>query len=118
MQPSMAPFLFLQLEAWLFWICPLSPVSILPYVLKNMLKINCSGRVTSGSMINEMINDTIAFIQQVSAWEVASDPQPDQGSTISLSFDAPDLSFHAPELGLRAFLHAIATAPAMRRRFL
>jgi hypothetical protein len=111
----MAPYLFLQLEAWLLWICPLSPVSILPYVLKNMLKINCSGRVTSGSMINEMINDTIAFIQQVSAWEVASDPQPDQGSTISLSFDAPDLSFDAPELGLRAFLHATAAFSALRR---
>ena len=74
---------------------------------KNMLKINCSGRVTSGSMIN----DTIAFNQQVSAWEVASDPQPDQGNTPSLSFDAP-------EVGLRAFLHATASAPAMRRRFL
>jgi hypothetical protein len=114
----MAPFLFLRLEAWLLWICPLSPVSTLPYVLKNMrkniLKINCSGRVTSGSMIN----DTIAFNQQVSAWEVASDPQPDQGSTPSLSFDAPDLSFDTPELGLRAFLHATASAPAMRRRFL
>ena len=73
---------------------------------KNILKINCSGCVTSGSMIN----DTIAFNQQVSAWEVASDPQPDQGSTPSLSFDAP-------EVGLRAFLHATASAPAMRRRF-
>lgn len=118
MQPSMAPFLFLQLEAWLLWICPLSPVSTLPYVLKtmlkNMLKINCSGCVTNGSMIN----DTIAFNQQVSAWEVASDPQPDQGSTPCLCFDAPDLSFDAPEVGLRAFLHATATAPAMRRRFL
>ena len=81
---------------------------------KNMLKINCSGRVTSGSMIN----DTIAFNQQVSAWEVASDPQPDQGSTPSLSLDAPDLSVDAPEVGLRAFLHATASAPAMRRRFL
>jgi hypothetical protein len=78
---------------------------------KNMLKINCSGRVTSGSMIN----DTIAFNQQVSASEVASDPQPDQGSTPSLSFDAPDLSFDAPELGLRAFLHATAAFPALRR---
>ena len=103
----MAPFLFLQLEAWLLWICPLSPASTLPYVLKNMLKINCSGCVTSGSMIK----DTIAFNQQVSAWEVASDPQPDQGSTPSLSFDAP-------EVGLRAFLYATASAPAMRRRFL
>lgn len=103
----MAPILFLQLEEWLAWICPLSLVSTLPYVLKNMLKINCSGCVTSGSMIN----DTIAFNQQVSAWEVASDPQPDQGSTSSLSFDAP-------EVGLRAFLHATASAPAMRRRFL
>ena len=114
----MAPFLFLQLEAWLLWVCPLSPVSTLPYVLKNMrkkmLNINCSGRVTSGSMIN----DTIAFNQQVSAWKVASDPQPDQGSTPSLSFDAPDLSFDAPEVGLRAFLHSTASAPAMRRRFL
>jgi hypothetical protein len=114
----MAPFLFWQLEAWLVWICPLSPVSTLLYVFKNMfknmLKINCSGRATSGSMIN----DTIAFNQQVSAWEVASDPQPDQGSTPSRSIDAPDLSFHAPEVGLRAFLHATAIAPAMRRRFL
>jgi hypothetical protein len=110
----MAPFLFLQLEAWLAWICPISPVSTLPYVLKTMLKTNCSGRVASGSMIN----DTIAFNQQVSAWEVASDPQPDQGSTPCLFFDAPDLSFDAPEVGLRAFLHATATAPAMRRRFL
>ena len=109
----MAPFLFLQQEAWLLLICPLSPVSTLPYVLKNMLKINCSGHVTNGSMIN----DTIAFNQQVSAWEVASDPQPDQGSTPCLCFDAPDLSFDAPEVGLRAFLHATATAPAMRRSF-
>ncbi|MCX5960081.1 MAG: hypothetical protein NT053_09720 [Cyanobacteria bacterium] len=113
----MAPFLLLQLEAWLVWICPLSPVSTLAYVfknmLKNMLKINCSGCVTSGSMIN----DTIAFNQQVSSWEVASDRQPDQGSTHGLSFDAPDLSFDAPEVGLRAFLHATAIAPAMRRRF-
>ena len=106
----MAPFLFLKLEALLLWIWPLSPVSTLPYVLKNMLKINCSGLVTSGSMINQMINDTIVFNQQVSAWEVASDPQPDQGSTPSQSFDAP-------EVGLRAFLHATATAPAMRRSF-
>ena len=114
----MAPFLFLRLEAWLLWICPLSPVSTLPYVLKNMrkniLKINCSGCVTSESMIN----GTISFNQQVSAWEVASDPQPDQGSTPSLSFDAPDLSFGAAEVGLRAYLHATAIAPAMRRRFL
>jgi hypothetical protein len=88
---------------------------------KNMLKINCSGRVTSGSMIN----DTIAFNQQVSAWEVASHTQPDQGSTPGLSLDAPGLSldapglsFDAPEVGLRAFLHATASAPAKRRRFL
>jgi hypothetical protein len=79
-----------------------------------MLKINCSGRVTSGSMIN----DTIAFNQQVSAWDVASHPQPDQGSTPCLCFDAPDLSVDAPEVGLRAFLHATASAPAMRRSFL
>jgi hypothetical protein len=76
-----------------------------------MLKINCSGLVTSGSMINEMIIDTIAFNQQVSAWAVGSDPQPDQRSTPSQSFDAP-------EVGLRAFLHATAAFPAMRRRFL
>jgi hypothetical protein len=87
---------------------------VLKNMRKNMLKINCSGRVTIGSMIN----DTIAFDQQVSAWEVASHPQPDQGSTPSLSFDAPDLSVDAPEVGLRAFLHATASAPAMRRRFL
>jgi hypothetical protein len=99
----------MQLEAWLLWICPLSPVFTLPYVLKpyvlkNMLKINCSGRVTSGSMIN----DTIALNQQVSAWEVASDPQPDPGSTPSQSFDAP-------EVGLRAFLHATAAFPAKKQ---
>ena len=81
---------------------------------KNILKINCSGRVASESMIN----GTISFNQQVSDWEVASDPQPDQGCTPGLSFDAPDLSFDAPEVGLRAFLHATASAPAMRRRFL
>jgi hypothetical protein len=52
MQPSMAHFVFSQLEACILWIWPLSPVSTLPYVLKKMLKINCSGRVSSGSMIN------------------------------------------------------------------
>jgi hypothetical protein len=59
-------------------------------------------------MINEMINDTIAFNQQVSAREVALDPQPDQGSTHSQSFDAP-------EVDLRAFLHTTAAFPAIRR---
>ena len=59
-------------------------------------------------MINEMINDTIAFNQQVSAREVASGPQPDHGSTPSQSFDAP-------EVDLRAFLHATAAFPAKRR---
>jgi hypothetical protein len=81
------------------------------YVFKNMLAINCNGHVTMGSMINEMINDTIVFNQQLSALEVASDPQPDQGGTPSWSFDAP-------EVGLRAFLHATAADPAIRRRFL
>jgi hypothetical protein len=111
MQPSMAHFLFLQLEAWLLWIWPLSPVSTLPYMFKNMLAINCNGHVTMGSMINEMINDTIVFNPQLSALEVASDLQPDQGGTPSWSFDAP-------EVGLRAFLHATAADPAIRRRFL
>jgi hypothetical protein len=111
MQSSIAHFLFLQLEAWLLWIWPLSQVSTLPYMFKNMFAINCNGRVTIGSMINEMINHTLVFNQQVSALEVASDPQPDQGGTPSWSFDAP-------EVGLRAFLHATAADPAIRRRFL
>jgi len=81
------------------------------YVFKNMLAINCNGRFTIGSMINEMINHTLVFNQQVSALEVASDPQPDQGGTPSWSFDAP-------EVGLRAFLHATSADPAIRRRFL
>lgn len=55
-----------------------------------------------------MINDTIAFNQQVSAREVALDPQPDQGSTPSQSFDAPEVS-------LRAFLHTTAAFRAIRR---
>jgi len=80
-------------------------------MFKNMLAINCNGRFTMGSMINEMINYTLVFNQQVSALEVASDPQPDQGGTPSWSFDAP-------EVGLRAFLHATAADPAIRRRFL
>jgi len=80
-------------------------------MFKNMLAINCNGRFTIGSMINEMINYTPVFNQQVSALEVASDPQPDQGGTPSWSFDAP-------EVGLRAFLHATAADPAIRRRFL
>jgi hypothetical protein len=115
MQPSMAHFLFLQLEAWPLLIWLLSPVFTLSYVFKNMVSINCNGRVTIGSMINEMINeminDTIVFNQQLSALEVASDPQPDQGGTPSWSFDAP-------EVGFRAFLHATAADPAIRRRFL
>ena len=111
MQPSMAHFLFLQLEEWLLWIWLLSPVFTRSYVFKNMLSINCNGRVTIGSMINEMINDTIVFNQQLSALEVASDPQPDQGGTPSWSFDAP-------EVGFRAFLHATAADPAIWRKFL
>jgi len=79
--------------------------------VQNMLSINCNGHVTMGSMINEMINDTIVFNQQLSALEVASDPQPDQGGTPSWSFDAP-------EVGLRAFLHATAADPAIWRKFL
>jgi hypothetical protein len=81
------------------------------YVFKNMLAINSNGHVTMGSMINEMINDTLVFNPQLSALEVASDLQPDQGGTPSWSFDAP-------EVGLRAFLHATAADPAIRRRFL
>jgi hypothetical protein len=77
-------------------------------MFKNMLAINCNGRFTIGSMINEMINYTLVFNQQVSALEVASDPQPDQGCTLGLRFGAP-------EVGHRAFLHATAAAPAMRR---
>jgi hypothetical protein len=111
MQSSMAHFLFLQLEAWLLWIWPLSQVSTLAYMFKNMLAINCNSHVTMGSMINEMINHTLVFNQQVSALEVASDPQPDQGGTPSWSFDAP-------EVGLRAFLHATAADPAIWRKFL
>ena len=79
--------------------------------VQNMLSINCNCRVTIGSMINEMINDTIVFNQQLSALEVASDPQPDQGGTPSWSFDAP-------EVGFRAFLHATAADPAIWRKFL
>jgi hypothetical protein len=81
------------------------------YVFKNMLAINSNDRFTIGSMINEMINHTLVFNQQVSALEVASDPQPDQGGTPSRSFDAP-------EVGLRAFLHATAADPAIWRKFL
>lgn len=77
------------------------------YMFKNMLAINCNGRFTMGSMINH----TLVFNPQVSALEVASDLQPDQGGTPSWSFDAP-------EVGLRAFLHATAADPAIRRRFL